>query len=189
MVRETNCFEKFKSKDPSWYFIQNLLIKFGIWPFRPSSCEITIEITKIHTPAEKVSNNVQLISDDEAKCVERCHTDYHHLVTSGHNRNVLVKTIEECRQHCEDRGDYAYGLECPITHESGDFDIECFCFPREAWHLEKNILPLTDCMGQPTDVMNKSIHYNSNNAHCNGPYLQNGKGTGGACRNIIRRTS
>ena len=99
-----------------------------------------------------------------------------------------MKTIEECRQYCGDRGDYAYGLECPITQNSGHSDIECFCFPREAWNLETNILPVTDCMGQSTNVLTISKQYNGNNSHCNGPHLENGKGTGGACRNIIRRT-
>ena len=101
-----------------------------------------------------------------------------------------MKTIEECRQYCGDRGDYAYGLECPITHNSGHSDIECFCFPREAWDLETNILPLTDCMGQPTNVLTARYanSYNCSNGHCNGPYLEHGRGTGGACRNIMRLT-
>ena len=99
-----------------------------------------------------------------------------------------MKTIEECRQYCGDRGDYAFGLECPITRASGNFDFECFCFPEEAWNLEKNILPLTDCMGQPTNVLTSATKYNGDNKHCNGPYFENGQGTGGACRNIIRRT-
>ena len=67
--------------------------------------------------------------------------------------------------------------------------MECYCFSREAWTLDKNILPITDCMGKPTDVLTMSTQYNSSNRHCTGPYIQNGKGTGGACRNMIRRTS
>jgi len=129
------------------------------------------------------------LNSEEEKCVERCGTDYDRLATSGHNRSVLVKTVEECRKYCGDKGDYAYGLECPITHNSGHSDIECFCFPRKAWTLEKNILPLTECMGKPTNVLTVATQHNGTNRHCSGPYFQNGKGTGGACRNIIRRTN
>ena len=115
--------------------------------------------------------------------MERCGTEYNSLTTLV----SMVKSDDDCRQFCVDRGQYAYGLECPETIK-GEFKMQCFCFPREAWTLEKNILPLTDCMGKPTDVLTISTQYNGTNRHCSGPYMLNGKGTGGACRNMLRRT-
>ena len=128
---------------------------------------------------------MSIISEPEEKCVERCDTVYDTLKTL----TVRVQSSEECRQLCENRGDYAYGLECPITDNVGNFDVGCFCFQREAFYLDSNILPLTDCMGQPTNVMTQHTQWNGNNGACTGPYLENEKGMGGACRNIIRRTS
>ena len=93
--------------------------------------------------------------------MERCGTEYNSLTTLV----SMVKSDDECRQFCVDRGQYAYGLECPETIK-GEFKMQCFCFPREAWTLEKNILPLTDCMGKPTDVLTISTQYNGNNRHC-----------------------
>ena len=98
-----------------------------------------------------------------------------------------VKTLDECNQFCVSRGHYAYGVECPKVN-NGNFQIECQCYSIEAWTSEENILPLTDCMGRPT-MLTVNSGQNFSNTHCTGPHLQNGKGTGGACRSMIRRTS
>ena len=80
-------------------------------------------------------------------------------------------------------------VKCPLTRQSDEvFEMQCQCFSKGSWDLDKHILPLADCLGIPTDLT-ISPQYSGNNRHCNGPYVKNGKGTGGACRSMIRRTS
>ena len=116
--------------------------------------------------------------------MERCGTQYSSIITI----TSMVETLDECLQFCLDRGQYAYGVECPETI-NGKFQMKCQCYPIDAWYFAENILPLKDCMGEPTTVLTVSPQYNGNNRQCTGPYLQNGQGTGGACRSMIRRTS
>ena len=86
----------------------------------------------------------------------------------------------------------AFGLECPQSDPNGEnFRVQCFCFNQAAWDgfPGETDLPIEDCMGTPSNNLVQTYHgYQGTNQWCNGPYLENGKGLGGGCRNMIRLT-
>ena len=142
---------------------------------------------------------LKLILGEPEKCVERCRTSYdsHNVPNSDPNSPggvnfTGVTSIDECRQICLNVGAVAFGLECPQSDSNGEnFSVQCFCYNQAAWDgfPGETDLPIEDCMGTPSNNMVQTYHgYQGTNAHCNGPYLENGGGLGGACRNIIRLT-